>query len=359
MANKISVIVSTCELDNGYIFKNYFAFNSLRGRPVVTFIGDKIIAGNRTVDDQLYGGGYLYGDEINLVWDENIPPERRHVSLTFDATRLQNALSKIRKKDPARITITQLREANNTYNFDGSASSDEFTIYVSCGVGGDGREGLKSVPANRVPPDNTLIRYPEKLKSSLLVIPVRQFRSMIDSFSKCKRESILMRFYTNIQHVNGKEVKGRSGFVITTEGTSQSGRIFEKFGEVPDEDNNQPMAVPAIQFNNLKIDESAVVRMGTGTQPILEIEKIPEPNEYIINADKILAFSRMSSMHNEGNVRIEYHQSHHLRISHRFGAFGECELCLYNPHVKFEGQIDQKQTPTGTIQSAFSISYKN
>ena len=139
MANKISVIVCTCELDNGYIFKNYFGFNSLRGRPVITCTEDRIYGGNRTADDQLYGGGYLYGDEINLVWDANIPIERQRVSLTFDATRLQNALSKIRKKDPARITITQVRDQSAPYNFDGPASCDEFTIFVSCGVGGEER----------------------------------------------------------------------------------------------------------------------------------------------------------------------------------------------------------------------------
>lgn len=343
MSNKISVIVCFCDLDNGYIFKNYFGFNSLRGRPIITFTNDKILAGNRTADDQLYGAGFLHGDEVNLAWDENILPERRCVSLTFDATRLQNALSKIRKKDAARITITQTRDANNYYNFDGLNSSEEFTIYVSCGVGGDGREGLKSVQATRVPVDNTLIKYPVGPKSSLLIIPVRSFRAMIDSFSKCKRESILMRFYTNTQNVNGKDVKGRPGFVISTEGTSPSGRIFEKYGEVPDEDNSQSLTtVPTIQLNNLKIDESSIVRVNTNSQPVFEIEKIPEPNEYIIKADKIAAFSRMASMHNEGNIRIRYQQGHHLHISHRFGAFGENELCLYNPHVKFD---DPKLAP--------------
>lgn len=335
MSNKITVIVCSFELDNGYIFKNYFGFNSLRGRPTITFTNDKILAGNRTADDQLYGGGYLHGDEVNLTWDENILPERRRVSLTFDATRLQNALSKIRKKDAARISITQIRDNNNYYNFDGPNSSEDFTIYVSCGVGGDGREGLKSVPATRVQADNTLIKYPKGSNSSLLIIPVRSFRAMIDSFSKCKRESILMRFYTNTQNINGKDIKGRPGFVITTEGTSPSGRIFEKYGEVPDDDNSQAVAtMPTIQFNNLKIDESAIVRINATTQPVFEIERTPEqPNEFIIKADKIIHFSKMASMHNEGNIRIRYQRGHHLHICHRFGAFGEDELCLYNPYV--------------------------
>ena len=329
------MIVCACELDNGYIFKNYFGFNSLRGRPIITCTDNKILAGNRTADDQMYGGGYLHGDEINLIWDENIAPERRQISLTFEAGRLQSALSKIRKKDPARITIIQVRDVNNPHNFDGPGSSDEFTIFVSCGVGGDGREGLKSVPATREKPDNTLIKYPKGHSSHLLIIPVKQFRSMIDSFSKCKKESILIRFYTNNQKdLTGREVRGRPGFVITTEGTSQSGRIFEKFGEVPDEENVQSLAAPATQYSNVKIDELSIVRVATSSQPVFEIEKIPEPNEYIINADKIGGFNKLSSMHNEGSIRIRYQEGYHLHIAYRFGAFGECEICLYNLHVK-------------------------
>lgn len=334
MASALPAIVCSCELDNGYIFKNYFGCSSLRGQPVVTFLSDKIIDGNRTAYDQLYGAGYIHGDEISLNWDENIPYEQRRVSLTFDATRLQTALGKIRKKDPARITITQVRDQNNLYNFSGVGSSDDFTIFISCGVGGDGREGLKSIPAKRVTPDNTLIKYPERTRSSLLVIPVKQFRAMIDSFSKCKNETILMRFYSNPQLINGKEVKGRPGIMIITEGTPKSGRIFEKFGDVPDEENDQSTIAPTIQFNNLRIDESAIVRVTTpGIQPILQIEKEPKPNEYIFHADKIGHFAKLASMHNEGNVRIEYQRGTHLRISHRFGAFGERELCLYNPHM--------------------------
>jgi hypothetical protein len=347
--NKFSAIVCSCDLDNGYIFKNYFGFNSLRGRPTITFTDDKVHAGNRTADNQLYGGGFLHGDEISLTWDENISAASRRVSLTFDATRLQNALSKIRKKDSARLTITQVRDTSNCYNFDGPNSSEDFIIFVSCGVGGDGREGLKSVPATRVLVDNTLIKYPKGAGSSLLIIPVKSFRAMIDSFSKCKREQIIMRFYINSQVVNGKEMKGRPGFVITTEGNSPSGRIFEKYGEVPDEDSTQVLSAlpPVTQFNNLKIDESSIIRVNAAAQPLFEIEKIPEPNEFLINADKIMTFIKMSSMHNEGNIRIRYQKGHHLHIAYRFGSFGENELCLYNPHVKFEEP--PKTAPTAAI----------
>lgn len=343
MSNKVTVIVCNCELDNGYIFKHFFAFNSLRGRPVITFLNDRIVAANRTADDQLYGASSIYGDEINLTWDDSIPEEQRKLSLTLDATRLQTALSKIKKKDPARIVVVHSRDMHNAHSFSGQDSSDDFIIYVSCGSGGEGREGLKGVQATRTKTDETLIKYPEQHNLSLLVIPIRHFRSMIDSFTKCKKETITIRFYTNSQIINGKEVKGRPGIVMVTDGTSQSSPILEKFGEVPIEESEPTVSVTNIQLSNFKIDETAIVRMAStgGVQPILEIENTTEPNEYTFNADKVPIFAKMASMHNEGNVRIYYQKGCHLRIAHRFGAFGECEICLSNPHVKFETSREQ------------------
>lgn len=351
MSNKVTAIVCNCELDNGYIFKHYFSFNSLRGRPVITFLNDRIIAENRTADDQLYGVSTIHGDEINLTWDESIPEEQRKLSLMLDATRLQGALGKIKKKDPARIVIVQSRDAHNATSFSGQGSSDDFIVYVSCGTGGEGREGLKGVQATRTKTDDTIIIYPEKNNLSLLVIPIRSFRSMIDSFTKCKKESITMKFYTNSQIIDDKEVKGRPGIVVVTDGTSQSGPIFEKFGEVPE--NVSGPSASVVQLGNLNIDETAIVRMAAnGTiQPIIEIEKVPEPNEYIFNADKIPIFAKMASMHNEGNVRIYYQKGCHLRIAHRFGAFGECELFLYNPHVKFDPTHESQTVKSNTVQN--------
>lgn len=326
MTEKVSVVFCTCELDNGYIFKNYFNFNSLRGRPVITFTADEIVSNNRTADDQLYGASNLNGDEINLIWDSNIPVEQRKVSLTFDAARIQTTFGRIRKKDQARIAIAQLRNANDPYNFCGASSSDDFIIYVSCGTGGDGREGLRSIPATRVKPEPTMIMHPQKLISSMLVIPIRSFRQMIDSFGKCKKESIRLCFYSN------SEVKGRPGILLSTD----AGGIIEKFGEVPEDDNNsntKNWSAPTL--SNLKIDETAVVRVNSPPQIVFEVEKPPEPNEFIFNADKVSIFARLASMHNEGNVRIEYQPGCHLRIAHRFGAFGECELYMHNKHVKF------------------------
>lgn len=284
--------------------------------------------GNRTADDQIYGLGYLYGDEINLTWDDNIPVDDRLFSLTVEASRLQTALGKIRKKDPSRITITQVRDQSSIWNFSGSGSSDEFIIYVSCGAGGDQREGLKSVPALRTVPDNTIVKCPEPNQSSLLVVPIQQFKQMIDAFSKCRGIPIIIKFYTNTKVIEDREVKGKPGFIITTENTYGSEKIFEKFGDVPEDDSS---SILTSQFANINIDESAIVRINS--QPVLEIEKAPEPNEFMLAADKIAIFSKLASIHNEGSVRILYKPGYHLSLAHRFGAFGECAVYLDNSYT--------------------------
>lgn len=334
MAAKNPTIVLTCELDNGYIFKNFFGFNSLRGRPIVTFTVDKITAENLTVDNQLYGAGYVHGDEIGLTWDEDIPIEQRHLELTFDAGRLGTIMGRIRKKDQARIFVAQLRDTK-TSDWIGAKSSSEFTIYVSCGGGGDGREGIQSIAANRVSSSRALIRTPDPLKASLLVIPIKTFKQMVDSFSKLKKESIRLCFYRNTRTNNGTEYRGRPGVMLTTDvlGGNPSAGIFEKFGEVPDEREIQ--SIPDVKVSEVSIDYSRVVRpAGQGIQLVFEEQKDPEPYEFIFDVDKIGVFCKLASMHNEGNVRIYYQPNCHLRIAHRFGAFGEVELCLHNKYVK-------------------------
>lgn len=323
MSDKVSAIVLSCELDNGYVFKNCFGFiSALRGRPVITFHGDRLVAPNRTFDDQVYGNSILDGDEINLVWAENIPTQQQQLSLTFDAARIQAIFGRIKKKDQARIIVAQIRDKNDPYNFAGTNSSNDFSIYISCGAGGDGREGLRSIAATRARADTTVIRYPTKNECSRLVIPVRSFRQMIDAFAKCKKDSIRIKYFLN---------NDRPGIVLTTDVAAHAGGIIEKFGEVPDEDTSSAgWSAPALQ---MKIDESVVVRPTTQSQVIIAVEKPPEPNEFFFTADKVPIFAKLASMHNEGNVRIYYQPDCHLKIAHRYGAFGECEICLSNAQM--------------------------
>lgn len=346
MSDKVSAIVLSCELDNGYVFKNCFGFtSSLRGRPVITFLDDKMVSPNRTFDDQVYGNSTLYADEINLAWDESIPPQHRSLSLTFDAARIQTTFGRIKKKDQARIIVAQIRDQSDPYNFAGANSSNDFSIYISCGMGGDGREGLRSIAATRSRADDTLIKYPERNRCSLMVVPVRSFRQMIDSFAKCKKESIRIKYFLNNKNVNGQEYKGRPGIVFTTDVAGHAGGIIEKFGDVPDEDSNTSKmgwSTPAVQLSGVKIDESAVVRPTAPSQIIIEVEKPPDPNEFFFTADKVHIFAKLASMHNEGNVRIYYQPGCHLRIAHRYGAFGESEICLSNIHLREENRALSK-----------------
>jgi hypothetical protein len=343
MSDKVPAVVLSCELDNGYVFKNCFGFTSaLRGRPVITFLTDKMVAPNRTYDDQVYGNSSLNGDEINLAWDDSIPLQHRNLSLTFDSARIQATFGRIKKKDQARIIVAQIRDQSDPYNFAGPNSSNDFNIYISCGTGGDGREGLRSIAATRTRPDDTLIKYPEKNRCSLMVIPVRSFRQMVDSFAKCKKDSIKIKYYLNTKYANGQEYKGRSGIVLTTDAAGQAGGIIEKFGEVPDEEPSAAKtgwSTPALQLSGVKIDESAIVRPTAPSQVIIEVEKPADPNEFSFTADKVHIFARLASMHNEGNVRIYYQPGCHLKIAHRYGAFGECEICLSNVHVREESRV--------------------
>lgn len=325
MSGKFPWNVCHCELDNGYIFKNYFNFSSLRGRPVITFMDNKIIAPNRTADDRIYGNINMHGDEINLTWADDIPKSQRCLSLTYDASKIQSTVGRIRKKDQARIVVGQVRNANDPYNFAEKGSSDEFVIYVSCGTGGEGREGICTIAATRTIPEETIIRYPPPDTMSMLVVPVKYFRQMVDSFTKCKKEYIKIRYYTNDEETEQGTIKGTPGFKMK----SDSG-IFEKYGEIPDEDNVDNNLWSSNDFPQINFDENHVVRHGSA--PLIEIEEIPDPNEFSLEADKIPIFAKLASMHNEGNVRIQYQKGCHLRIAYRYGAFGEAEICLANCH---------------------------
>lgn len=334
MGEKVPAVVCSFELDNGYIFKNYFAF-CLRGRPVITLTNNKILSGNCTADDQLYGESELNGDEIDLTWDQSIPHEQRSLTLLYEAQRLQGMVGRIRKKDQARLMIAQLRDPKDTSsNAFMNTKYTDFVFFISCGAGGDGREGLKSTPATRVFNQSIGILHPIPLKMSRLIIPIRHFRQMIESFNKCKKEVIKICFYRNQVVFSDKVMEGRPGVLLTTDvlGTGNSGAILEKFGTVPDEPPKQvqvPQITAAIQ--NLKIDEKAIVRpTGQSIQLILEEEKVPEPHEFLFSADKVAIFAKFAAMHNEGNVRICYQPGCHLEIKFRFGAFGESGLYLAN-----------------------------
>jgi len=316
MSEKKTIVKCLCELENGYIFKNFFSFISLRGHPEITFLEDRIRSNNRTADDKVYGTSYFYGDEINLTWDSEIPSEERNLTLTFDSSLIQGTFGKIKKKDQVRITVIHV-EPNNDYK------DDDYFIYLSCGAGRDGREGLQNIPAKRVQPSITLITPPLYGECSRLIIPCRIFRQMVDTFSKCKKQRIHLYYFDNMDSLRAP------GIIITTNRLDNAclGGILEKYGEVPDLNEFQE----EINSNY----EAAGNTQSAGVYTSVHDEDNQLVNEFIIDSEKINIFCRFASMHNEGSVRIYYQFGRHLQISFRFGSFGESELFLYNKYVNF------------------------
>ena len=282
-------VVCTCESENGYIFKNFFSFLSMKGHPVVTFLKDKIICPNRTTDNLLYVTGYLNGDEIDLVWDENIPDESKYLSLSLDTTNIKSIFGSIKKKDPCRVVV-----------YSKTSPDDPVPLYfigMSSGLGGLSREGSKQLSATLTKPDNTSVGF-ENEDSSTLIIPVKAFKQMIDSFSKCK-DPVKLSF-----HIKDDEMVKHCLSIVSDPVEQGKGNITEKFGDIP---------------NDLK----------GGV-------------EYRISKDKIPILTRLASMHNEGNIRVSLpsvkqnvtgeggyaKQDTSLRLLHRFGAYGEVGVYL-------------------------------
>jgi len=326
MSDKVTQIICTCELDNGYIFKNFFAFNSIRGHPTITFLNDSIRSENSTADKQLFGTSLLCGDEISLKWNNSIPAEQQKLSLTFDSGRLPSTMGKIKKKEMVKLFIAQISSKIKP-DFVGMNSSDDFTIYISCGTGGEGREGIQSLAATRVTPSTLFIRPPIMNISNCLTIPIRLFRKMIESFSKTKKQKVKICMYPN------KDSSQRSGILITTNmyGGYSTGS-FEKYGEVPDDPSS---TISNIELPISSVDESQIIRpSSSGVRLVIEVEDDVNPNEYIFNSDNITVFTKLASMYNEGNVRIYYQKGRHLCITHRFGGFGECSLFLHNKFIE-------------------------
>ena len=327
--SETSTLICTCELVNGYILKNFFNFIPLRARPTITFLNDRIIASNCTADKQIYGTGYLHGDEINLIWSNDVPMDQRKLSLTFDSSQNPLTFGGIKKKDEARLLIAQRNEPGAEKNY---------TIFVSCGEGGDRREGVQTISAQQVKTEEFLVRMPDPAKATLLSIPIQPFRKMITAFNKCRKQTIRLCFYPNHQFIEGVEHRGPPGITIRTDmvGGGRTGPILEKYGEVPNE--TVPEASPNVNYmldQIADIDERTIVRtQSSEVQLVLVEEEDNGPNEFVFDADKISVFNRLATMHNEGCVRIYYQPGCHLRIAYRCGGFGECELYLHNKYVR-------------------------
>lgn len=303
----IQVKVMSAELENGYIFKNFFTFSCIKSRIIIAFSADSILSQNAAAEnEEMYEDSFLYGDEIAMSWEPSIREEDRKILIAFDAQKLQGAFADIKKKDQARLVLTQMRNSAES-PFD--PLSAEYFILVSKGAGGDGREGIVKCAGTRVFEEEKLIIHKPPRYSSLLVIPNRVFKQMIDTFAKCKKKRICITYYDN----GDLEPPGIS---ITTKGIglgSKGKGPYEKFGNIPDID-------PAFALSETSN------------------ENIPEDsplNEYSFDFVRLINLLRLSALHNEGNVRIYYAPKYPLRLAARFGSFGECELYIYDKN-KFQ-----------------------
>ena len=188
------------------------------------------------------------------------------------------------------------------------SQSNEFVLFVSRGAGGDGREGIERCAGSRINDARPLIIAKPLEYSSILVIPNRIFKQMVDSYSKCKKRRICITFYDNRET---GDASGIPGITITVKGIGSNVKgkgPYEKFGNIPDIDPTSIFSEPTAEA-------------ATEIVPI---------NEYTFDSGKIATLLRLAALHNEGNVRIYYEPKHPLRMAVRFGSFGECELYVYD-----------------------------
>ena len=101
--SKIAMKVLTSELENGYIFKNFFTYSCIKSRVTITFTADSIKSFNAAAsDEEMYEESFLYGDEIALQWDPSVPSDQRNITIAFEEQKLQTTFASIKKKDQAR-----------------------------------------------------------------------------------------------------------------------------------------------------------------------------------------------------------------------------------------------------------------
>lgn len=322
MSTAVTICQATFGLNQGYILPHYFKALSIRSRPSFIIHPTYLYSENTTPDQKFLHKAYIYGDEIDLKWDTQIPESKRVVCLSFDLKELKKNISRILKKDQASLFIVQNRTADNLDKFDEEGSSDDFTIFVS--RGSNDREGLQSIPAIRFRPQTIAVIEPPK--SVRMKIPVKVFRDMMNSFSKCRQDDqVKITFYDAQDNVE-------PGILLSSSSILNNGNVVEKCGNIPEQSPIQPIA--AIVASQA-IDEKAVVvrpQASKGLQIVVvdQASVSLQPNEFMIDVDKASYFSNFAGMYNEGTVRIYYAPNCDLRFAFRFGPYGEQNIYINN-----------------------------
>lgn len=288
----VTVCSATFGVGQGYILPSFLKALSVKSRPSFIITKNLLYSVNVTPDTKFLHRSYIYGDEINLKWDNSIPEEDRFACLSFDLRELSKKITRILKKDQASLFIVHNRTVANATLFKEEEASNQFTIYV--GRGTNDREGLQSVPATRIRYQESIVQEPSEILK--LSIPVKTFHEMMKSFSKCKPdEKIKITFY---------ETPNGNGFLISGSSELNTGTIIEKYGIIPDDVEPE--------------SESALSRVSGKTFLIINL-----PNEFIIDKDKVSYFINFSNLSNEGTIRIYYTEGKDLKFAFRFGPYGE------------------------------------
>ena len=231
----------------------------------------------------------------------------------------------------------------------------KFVIFLSSGS--EKREGYKSISAVHTDPTPKIIRAPNSETCYFLTIPIVSFRHMIGQFAQCKSGKIEFAVYLSEDEQFGKNLSGVS--IRTLKSTGIEIPIIETYGDIGElDDTNEvhtsssaqapaPLAIAAangsaplntidstVTFTHASTG-STVANVSTGqVAPGSQSAGPKSSNKYFFDYNKIPLFAKLSSVYQEGNVRIYWQEGYHLLIAARIGSFGESCACLYNSYVR-------------------------
>jgi len=303
--NKIPEVICEMKVVQGYILPNFFAAQAIKSKVYMTIMDKYIMMENVSIDTNLSKCSYLKGNHFELKWN-NIPVEKRCLTLCYDTTEFKKIIMEIQKKDGACVYIAQIRDETNEDKFDENGSSDDFAIYV--GKEEDALESYKWASATRTIYQKIEVDDPGD-DVEPLYIPIKKYCTLLKDLTKLKNQEILLKFH------NTSKGKG----IEITLGGNRANNFYKRFGVVQDETGDTSNLLRNISVKN----EGAVV---VKQQPKVEISVIDNVNvlplnEYRISSNKIIHLMDIA-IHNEGGVMIYYKPGFNLKIEYEFGCFG-------------------------------------
>lgn len=376
--------VCSADTSNGDVLKNFTKINGSKSRALLIFCDREIFMENATDDTQICCKGKLLGESINLKWNSQIPRESRVLPLIIEQSKIASTFGKIQTKDTVKIQVYKNARSANAE----PGNDMEYTISLTRGTlnSSDGREGVQLIPAlahNYVP--NVL--NPPTDKSLSFAVPFRDFKRMITTFTKQKKGTLTIQFYSTTSPEFGKIGCG----ISICNSIPPDGRCdgFEKFGDIAQTDDNTisntnlltansglsfgsggflgaaSPAPPGAQISStgntgllgaqmnsqmsspLNLAASTTTAATTNTVAHIEDKSTSgssssssssskpqkKPTEFSFSADKIDLLQKFASIYKDGNVIINYEPEKHLCISGNIGGFGIVKLYFHNSFV--------------------------